>query len=147
MNQGNEIDFNSNKTSVSAEKVEKNAGWHIISANAAKSVTYFFHKKKGLISIPKINVYVDIKRLPSAEAAYVFIPAVIFIMMNIVVLLMDSKIRDRFLVIGLNIIFHFIFMSQLTLLVPYNAEKTPIICKFSPVFGTLEWVRFSVRFF
>lgn len=129
MSPAEHIDYNNKTLSINAKDCQPNHTWKILKAKAVKvSKTYSCCPNE---TYPTINFTFDLERHSGVMEVLFIFPAMFMIIANLLVLLMDASISgNRFILLCLNIVSHFLFVQHLTWLIPHNGDTVPNVLIF-----------------
>lgn len=129
MSPAEHIDYNNKTLSVNTKDCQPNHTWKMLKAKAVKvSKTYSCCPNE---TYPTINFTFDLERHSGVMEVLFFFPAIFMIVANLLVLLMDATASgNRFVLLSLNIISHFLFVQHLTWLLPNNGDTVPKVLIF-----------------
>lgn len=129
MNQANKIFLSINRTTLSTKKVQENGEWKLLGADVNKYTVVLPNKKGAWISVEKLLFTFSIERFSGTLPAMIFVSAVIMVLFNLFAQYIDSKAKERLLMITINIIFHIMALLFFSYHVPDHSETIPKICK------------------
>lgn len=128
MKSGEELNYDGDRSTVKSVDAVKHNQWKIIAT--------FFRKNNGKYktmpnqSFPSLYYAFLIERHSALHVAGIFIPALVLIIVNLCLFWMNIDGYERFVLAGLNMFCHFLYLEQVFWYLPYNGDSVPTVLLF-----------------
>lgn len=128
MKSGEEINYDVNKSTVKSKDAAKHNQWQIRAT--------FFKKNEGKYAsipnqtFPSLTYAFLIERHSAFHVAGIFVPAFVLIIVNLSLSWLNIDGYERFILVGLNLFSHYIYIEEMFFYIPYNGETVPTVLLF-----------------
>ncbi|XP_058819507.1 neuronal acetylcholine receptor subunit beta-3-like [Topomyia yanbarensis] len=123
----NEVDFIANGTSLGSEDTNSHNEWNIVSTAVQKHESPLADSSN---TYPSVIFNYILERHSGSHCAIILTPAFIMVAINIISLWLNCCSLERLVMLGSNVIIHFLFIENLYWQVPFNGSTTPSFLTF-----------------
>jgi hypothetical protein len=128
MKSGEEVNYDASKSTVKSKDAALHNQWKIIAT--------FFKKNDGKYAsipnqtFPSLTYAFLIERHSAFHVAGIYVPALVLIIVNLSLSWLSIDGYERFILVGLNLFSHYIYLEELFFFVPYNGDTVPTVLLF-----------------
>ncbi|XP_017779115.1 PREDICTED: neuronal acetylcholine receptor subunit alpha-5-like [Nicrophorus vespilloides] len=126
---GEEIDFKLTDPPVTTDDFVENPEWKLLKVNASKHSGIF--KCCPNNSYPTLNYYFTIERHSGSLICMIVVPALGMIFMTLITLVMSPEEMERIALICSNVIFHLLYLQNISWQIPISGAQAPLILVFA----------------
>lgn len=128
MSPGEHIDYDNKTLKAEISEAQPNPTWNLVKATTKRvSKTYSCCPNQ---TFPTLYFNFKIERHSGVMEVLFLFPAFFLIVINLIVLVINTKNTNRLLLLSLNIMSHILFLQQLSWYIPNNGDTVPNVLLF-----------------